>query len=615
MWYVVCRRPVTVVLVVCLLTAGLGVSSAAAAGTDRIGPDRTDPVVDGPGTGSGVPATGPTASNGSATRWDGTDGPTTAAAGGDGEIRVTYRVSRTPADPETVRVNYTAVVPANVNELRANLRGLAPHTVVSTDRIQYDPGTEIATATSEFGTETTVGLTYTVESNVSSGFGLDTVETSDWAFVTGEQLLAAHDWVELRDSPATFTDSHVVDGEGYAVDGFAFLGPVTTEQRTAGDQSFRLVVPEAADPAVEPGTVLDGLADASGMLQVGDSDPEVTAFVAPAPIRSGGRATGAVFWASEDTTLAADSTWFHEYVHTRQAWTDQDFELRARNDVEWLTEASADYYGGYVAWQTGRTDAASFREYVATDRYAGAVLQDADRDAKELKNYFKGRRVLAALDIRLHQHTGGDQTLLDVVRQINALPGENLTYADFRGEVVAATNESTGAWLDRHVGSSDVPAIPTDIRAAYDTGLDSGSTLAVSLSPSSVTAGERTDVTVTVTDGSGTPVGGATIESTGLGVSTTTDAAGEATLSVDAGSPAEYTVSVAADGYTGSSATLSVENGTGDGSRLPTTPGEPTFGDVLAVIDAFNTNSEYSDTGVVPGFSEVLSVIQAFNAG
>jgi hypothetical protein len=60
--------------------------------------------------------------------------------------------------------------------------------------------------------------------------------------------------------------------------------------------------------------------------------------------------------------------------------------------------------------------------------------------------------------------------------------------------------------------------------------------------------------------------------------------------------------------------TLSSEQGSGSGG-LPTNPGEPGFGDVLEVIQSFNTNSEYADTGVTPGFSDVLEVIQAFNAG
>ena len=61
-------------------------------------------------------------------------------------------------------------------------------------------------------------------------------------------------------------------------------------------------------------------------------------------------------------------------------------------------------------------------------------------------------------------------------------------------------------------------------------------------------------------------------------------------------------------------ATLSAEQGSGaDG--LPTNPGEPGFGDVLEVIQSFNSNAEYADTGVTPGFSDVLEVIQAFNAG
>jgi hypothetical protein len=60
--------------------------------------------------------------------------------------------------------------------------------------------------------------------------------------------------------------------------------------------------------------------------------------------------------------------------------------------------------------------------------------------------------------------------------------------------------------------------------------------------------------------------------------------------------------------------TLSSEQGS-QSSGLPTDPGEPRFGEVLAVIQAFNTNSEYANSGVIPRFGEVLAVIQAFNAG
>jgi plastocyanin len=52
-----------------------------------------------------------------------------------------------------------------------------------------------------------------------------------------------------------------------------------------------------------------------------------------------------------------------------------------------------------------------------------------------------------------------------------------------------------------------------------------------------------------------------------------------------------------------------------DQKGLPTSPGEPGFGDTLGVIESFNSGQEFADTGVTPSFGDVLKVIEAFNSG
>jgi subtilisin family serine protease len=74
--------------------------------------------------------------------------------------------------------------------------------------------------------------------------------------------------------------------------------------------------------------------------------------------------------------------------------------------------------------------------------------------------------------------------------------------------------------------------------------------LNVSISPSSITVGNQTDVTVSVKDESGAPVTDASVEVTRLGISTATDSSGEATLSINADNSGEYNVSVSAGGFT-----------------------------------------------------------------
>lgn len=311
--------------------------------------------------------------------WGSSNATEPVATGVTNEIQVTYDVARTPANQDTVRINYTAVIPADVVTLEAQLGTLdAAYTVESTDGIEYDPETGVATAQSESGTRTTVAMTYTVASNTSSQFvGFDTVETADWAFLGPRQLSMYHRWRYFGDPPM-FSDGAAVTGDGYAAGSYAFAGPVTAYNRTVSEQSFTLVVPQTADATVPPRRALDSLANASTQLQVNDRDPRVTAFVAPDPIRRGGQASGATFWVHESSARGVGSTWHHEYVHTRQAWVDGDVSLQAGDDIEWLTEASADYYAGYLGWQAQEGDVSQFRRYIATDRYAESVLQDAD---------------------------------------------------------------------------------------------------------------------------------------------------------------------------------------------------------------------------------------------
>jgi len=230
------------------------------------------------------------------------------------------------------------------------------------------------------------------------------------------------------------------------------------------------------------------------------------------------------------------------------------------------------------------------------------------------KNYFKGPRVLSALDIRIRQHTDGNQTLADVPRHVNTLQDgpENFGYDDFRGKVVNLTNQSTGSWLDTYVQTASVPSIPTDIASAYETTGEkltnqTEAATVVSLSPNNITAGEPTNVSVSVTNAeTGAAVTGATVEIIPLGLSATTNASGEATLSLGEPAPGEYEVSASAEGYTDTTATLTVENdsvpqdptqralqiaGKSDSSEL-------TQDDVTATITRFNRGQSVNNIDI-----------------
>jgi len=457
---------VAVVVVVCLSLAGMGAATGADTKSLTAGPASPDASA-----GFSTPAPdAPTGSDGndSTLRRDSTGTGVPAAAPGSDTIDVDYTVERTPSAVGTVRVTYTATVPDSVVKLRARFNGTGEDiTVESATNASYDPSVGAWVIDSSGGSTTTGTLVYTANANVTSHVfsEFNSVETPDWAFVATRRIGARHSWSYFGASPA-FEDTYTVDGEGYATEGYLFLGPYDAHRRAGSNQSLVLVVPSAATPATPPSTVLSGLASVADGLRVGAADPEVTGFALPSPIRAGGGARGDSFWINANRTLA-DTTWYHEYTHTRQVWQDRDSSLRAADDIEWFTEASADYYGALLAWETGEIDARSFRRLVSTSRDASTILQDPDGISAERKNYYKGRRVLAALDIRIRRQTDGKNTLADVFRYVNGLSGEEFTYADLRSEIVRLTDESTGAWLDGYLTNRSAPSIPADVTSVY----------------------------------------------------------------------------------------------------------------------------------------------------
>jgi hypothetical protein len=412
----------------------------------------------------------------------GTSNPQPATAS---VIQESFTVDRTPGDVGRVTVTYEVTAPDTVRSISV---GLANDTdvalsVVSSSNFTYDASADRWEHSSAFGSETAGTLTYVVETNTTAGNfgGYETVETAGWAYVGSPQLNRALGYVYSTSQPEPVVHSkYSTAGEGYGASGDVFMGPHATERASGANQTFTVVFPDAAAPrdaTLTASNAAGSLTAAAAVFDVGDRDPEVTAFVLPEPIRGGGRGGGDSFWVGA-TTNRPFETLLHEYVHTRQAWTDGDLPPnRLAADTEWFTEASADYYGGYLAWQQGYLSDAAFQDYLSeeTDGYADSVLQDADRVETESKNYYKGRRVLGALDLRIRKHTGGDESLLGVLRRINGMDNESVFYRDLRGDVVAVTNESTGNWLDTYVGTTAAPSIPTDIAAAYDVTPDSDS--------------------------------------------------------------------------------------------------------------------------------------------
>ncbi|MFC7135658.1 CARDB domain-containing protein [Halobaculum litoreum] len=345
-----------------------------------------------------------------------------------------------------------------------------------------------------------------------------------------------------------------VDGPGAVGTRIAFLGPHTVHERTAHGQTFRLIVPDAADgTAAAPDAILDSVAAASDTLRVGDRDESVLLVAAPAdvPWAVRGLQTGdADAWVRADEPLdSPESPWLHEYVHTRQSFA-------TTAGTKWVVEGSADYYAALLALRQGHVGFDAFAAHLARGErspFADTVLADQSTWVPGAQ-YRKGALVAGELDRRVRLASDGGATLASVLTRLNAA-SEPVDAARFAALVAAAGDEATGDAARRFTRTEAVPEMwsPEAHAAAFGTPVaritvESGDALAVSgpfrnetvAAPATLAAGETVTVPVTVRNAGG--------------------------------APGEYRVALAADGRTVASANGTLAAGATRTVRLSWTP-------------------------------------------
>jgi hypothetical protein len=261
-----------------------------------------------------------------------------------------------------------------------------------------------------------------------------------------------------------------VAGEGCASDdgNLVYLGPHDVETGTAAGERIEVVVPAAATPTADPVAIRDTLQAVSRKFRVGGRSDRVFALVLPvaadafAPV--GRHNNGASFWVRADRPLADPATtWLHEYVHTRQA-----FAAGREGTIDWLPDATADYYGGLFAVRTDNATRAAFRSYLApTDRRTDYLLRRG-RWRDERTPYEYGRRVVAALDAELRRRTDDRRTFTDVLAALNERPG-GVGHGDLKAVIRDVGGEPLAALLDEYVvGNGEPHVTAADVERVLD---------------------------------------------------------------------------------------------------------------------------------------------------
>ena len=394
-----------------------------------------------------------------------TDSTAASAQLTDDEIRMTTTLDRTPDQVGEITATASFRFPDRVTEFTARL----PEGAAVTETDGFDRETASDYAWDERTAQPSV--TFRVDADrlsdnegplAEDGRYLFT-ETDEWALVQIPSI--GSQWRQTGDRELEFVRETPVDGPGVAGDRMAFLGPHEVETHTAHGQTFRLVVPEAADLEPSVDEVFDSLSHASDRLRVGDRDPEVLVVAAPTDSVSWGvrglQVGDSDMWVqdSEEMELATN-VWLHEYVHTRQAF-------RTTNDTRWLLEASATYYGASLALEGNHVEFDRFRRVLDRGEeppQSTAVLSQPD-SWENNANYWKGSLVVGDTDRAIRAATDSESSFEAVFRSLNSHDSiesdttEPVTAADLEAYVDAAGGGDVAAASTRYATTDATPTM------------------------------------------------------------------------------------------------------------------------------------------------------------
>lgn len=488
-------------LVVCLVVVlGVGATGAVIATPTQSAEHTFDPSVAGTGA---VTASGSTA------------GDVGTAATTD--IRLTQTFSQL-AEPGVYRVKHTYRLPDSLTGLEVtipngqvdgtpSLTGFTP--VAGTDDT-YEWDGETDRPTIEYRAYANQSLNR--DGPIGDDGQLIFANTGEWGIV--QRPSDTHSWQWQGATPVGLDRTTTVDGTGVASDVLVFLGAYQEYTRTANDQTFRLVVPDAADLTASRDEIFTSVANTSGALQVGDRDESVFMIAAPTEgITWGvrGLQTGpADFWVQDTEQLdTADNVWVHEYVHTRQSHA-------LAQETRWMTEGTASYYAALFSYEQGRISYDAFRQRLDrgdTTRYRNVVLTDPGTWEGNNGNYDVGTLVTGAIDRQLRLETersfqavfsrmNAQQNRIEEETFLSYLEGIGNTVVREFGEQYTRTTDRPDTWSQsaHQTAFGPQPAVFSySFESVRVSGLDRNTELGTQ-SPVTVAPGETVRVKIRVTN-------------------------------------------------------------------------------------------------------------------
>ena len=259
------------------------------------------------------------------------------------------------------------------------------------------------------------------------------------------------------------TDQSVVDA-----DGLFFVGDYEQFDESGGGTEFRIIVPPSADLRPAPVEIARTLASTSVEMPTEPTTDAVYVFVSGGPRKDVSEAVGTtvsiddefdIVGYADDDAPSARNTWIHEYFHIRQTYDPLGERIR------WFDEGSADYYMMLFSLHQNRLSYETFMlnlrdgDVGRGQQYMDDTLADEETWDRLDTQYEKGRRVLAALDVKIRRATDGERTLMDVFVRMTERDGR-ITYPEFKTIVTDVAGQSFDSWLDRYVTTGRAPTVP-----------------------------------------------------------------------------------------------------------------------------------------------------------
>ncbi|MDS0282573.1 hypothetical protein [Haloarcula onubensis] len=315
------------------------------------------------------------------------------------------------------------------------------------------------------------------EELLPNGLGGYSSETS----VFGSQINPYPYWVTEDGADGSDVERSVLfEQDGYAGTDWLFIGPHQIAQRDVGKMTHTVVVPDDIEGTIDTESLLDVFEAGGRYLEPRlTTNNGVTAFIMN-NWRTGSDSSAQVvgrdirFTKSATSVDGISNVPTHEYIHTI-------YGIFGTEEMFWLREAAAEYYGYLLALHLNHGTFDRFVETVRTDRYRDIVLAETGPDNNRASTYYKGAHVLAALDGQIRARSSGENSLDDVIPTAEY---DLSTYDGFVNAVTeAAGDESLSDWIDRYTQTTALPTIPVEPEQ-YTLGTASPDTFVVARSDS-----------------------------------------------------------------------------------------------------------------------------------